>query len=590
MALPVVHSCVHTMRNLLQKLRVQLILGVFLALSCPVLAAAPALARTAIGTAAVAAPDRYAALAAETVLRRGGNAVDAAVATAFVLAVTFPEAGNLGGGGFITLKMGEELRFLDFREVAPLAATRDMYLDAKGQPIVGASLVGHRAAGVPGTVAGLWEAHRRYGSRSWRELLQPAIELAREGFVPERKLAEGVADSLPDFAEKTNFARYFAPIVEHAKAGSRFRQPELARTLQRIAATGSPGFYSGHTAKLITEEMSRGGGLISAADLAAYRPIWRDPLITRWRDYTVVSAPPPSSGGIALVQMLRMKDLRADDFRDVPHNSAKYVHLVAEISKRVFADRAEYLGDPDFVDVPAARLISEDYLRRRAAEVRTDAISALPAVKPGLAESPNTTHFSILDGSGNAVALTYTLNGGFGNGVVVAGAGFLLNNEMDDFSTKPGVPNLFGVVGGKANEIAPGKRMLSSMTPTLLLADGHVRMVIGTPGGSTIFTGIFQTIVNRLDFGMSAADAVAATRFHHQLLPPNLIVHSRCCTLGDAATASGLSALGYDVRRSPWEFGDIQIIDVDANGQISAAADPRGRGTTRIFEARTRLH
>lgn len=537
--------------------------------------------QAAAAMAAIAAPDRHAAQVAEAVLRSGGNAVDAAVATAFVLAVTFPEAGNLGGGGFATLKFGEDLRFLDFREVAPQAATRDMYLDAAGKPILGASLIGHRAAGVPGTVAGLWALHQRHGSRPWRELLQPAIRLAREGFFPEPALVEIIKESLPDYAGKTNFARYFAAAGCTAKP---FRQAELARTLQRIADRGAAGFYAGRTAELIAAEMRRGGGLITPEDLAAYRPQWRDPLLARWREFTLVSAPPPSSGGIALVQLLRMKDARAADFADLPHNSARYVHLLAEISKRVFADRAEYLGDPDFVAVPVDRLINPDYLQRRAAEVKVDAISELSAVQPGLAESPNTTHFSILDAAGNAIALTYTLNGSFGSGVVVEGAGFLLNNEMDDFSTKPGVPNLFGVVGGKANEIAPGKRMLSSMTPSLLLRDGQVRMIVGTPGGSTIFTAVFQTIINRIDFDMDAAAAVGASRFHHQLLPPNLIVHSRCCKLGDAATLTGLQSLGYEVRESPWEFGDMQLIDVDAEGRVTAAADPRGRGVSRVFE------
>ena len=554
-------------------------LGAVLALLFTQLFAAAA--QTAVQRAAVAAPDRYGAEVAESVMRSGGNAVDAAVATAFVLAVTFPEAGNLGGGGFITLKMGTATAFLDFREVAPQAASRDMYLDAAGKPIPGASLIGHRAAGVPGTVAGLWEAHRKYGSRPWPELLQPAIRLARDGFVPPQPLIDSVAESLADYAGKTNFAEYFGKV-----GNRRFKQPELARTLQRIAERGSAGFYSGRTADLIVAEMQRGSGLITHADLAAYRAIWREPLSVRWRNYTLVSAPPPSSGGIALVQLLHMKDALAKDFAGVPHNSATYVHLIAEISKRVFADRAEYLGDPDFVRVPVAALTDEGYLQRRAAEVRRDAISPLGVVKPGLAESAETTHFSILDGEGNAVALTYTLNGGFGNGVVVKGAGFLLNNEMDDFSTKPGVPNLFGVVGGVANEIHPGKRMLSSMTPTLLLENDRVRMVLGTPGGSTIFTSVFQTMVNRLDFGMSAVGAVAAARFHHQLLPPTLIVHSRCCALGDERTRADLKTLGYDVKQSPWEFGDMQLIDVDAKGVVTAAADPRGRGVARVFDTR----
>ena len=558
-----------------------------LSLSAVRAVAAPQASGGAVAVAAVATPDLHAAEVAEAVLRRGGNAVDAAVATAFVLAVTYPEAGNLGGGGFITLRMNGKTAFLDFREVAPRAASRDMFLDADGQPVPDASLIGHRAAGVPGTVAGLWAVHQRYGSRPWRELLQPSIDLARDGFVPHPQLRERVAEALPDYAGRTNFSTWFGALAARPTGSDdRFRQPALAHTLQRLARRGAADFYSGRTGELLLAEMRRGGGLITRADLAAYRALWREPLQVRWRNYTLVSAPPPSSGGVALAQLLGMKDALAADFAGVAHNSARYVHLVAEISKRVFADRAEYLGDPDFVAVPLARLIDGDYLARRAAEVRRDTISPLTAVKPGLEESRETTHFSIMDAAGNAVALTYTLNGSFGNGVVVEGAGFLLNNEMDDFSTKPGTPNLYGVVGGMANEIVPGKRMLSSMTPTLLLADDRVRMVLGTPGGSTIFTSLFQTVVNRLDFGMSAQDAVAVARFHHQLLPPTRIVYSRCCALGDAQVLAGLAELGYDVEPSGWEFGDVQLIDVDDAGVVTVGADPRGRGEARVFEQR----
>jgi gamma-glutamyltranspeptidase/glutathione hydrolase len=532
------------------------------------------------GVAAVAAPDRPSAAIGEAVLRSGGNAADAAVAIGFALAVTFPEAGNLGGGGFVTLKFADNVHFLDFRETAPAAASRDMYLDAAGKVIPELSLIGHRAAGVPGTVAGLWALHQRYGSKPWAELLAPAIELARAGFVPDPQLLRLISEARADYAGKTNFDRYFAAV----EADTKFRQPELATALERIAVHGPAGFYAGETAELIVAEMQRGGGLITHEDLAAYRVVWRQPLVTDWRGYTLISAPPPSSGGIALVQLLRLKDLLAERFAGVPHNSTRYVHLIAEIQKRVFADRAEYLGDPDFVSVPVASLIAPDYLARRAIEVRDDVPSAPQTVKPGLADEPReTTHYSILDSAGNAISLTYTLNGGFGSGVVVEGAGFLLNNEMDDFSTKPGQPNLYGVVGGTANAIAPGKRMLSSMTPTLLVRDGKVRGIYGTPGGSTIFTSVFQTIVNMKDFGMTAPQAVAASRFHHQLLPPNVIVHSRCCVL-PADSISELRAMGYQVSPSPWEFGDMQIIDVDAVGAVTAASDPRGRGESRVFE------
>lgn len=538
---------------------------------------------SAAGTAAVASPDRHGADVAEAVLNSGGNAVDAAIATAFVLAVTYPEAGNLGGGGFATVRMHGENFFLDFRETAPAAATRDMYLDAQGQPRRDASQIGHLAAGVPGTVAGLWALHQRHGSKPWRDLVQPAVTLARKGFVPESTLIRRLEEAASDYAGRTNFARYFSDVSSRRP----FRQSQLATTLERIARDGERGFYAGRTAHLIESEMRRGGGLITAADLAAYRAVWRAPLVARWRSFEVVTAPPPSSGGIALLQLLRMKDALATHFSGAELNSPRYVHLVAEMSKRVFADRAEYLGDPDFIPVPIDALIASDYLMRRAVDIRPDRLTSGASVRPGLAESLQTTHFSILDGEGNAVALTYTLNGSFGNGVVVEGAGFLLNNEMDDFSIKPGQPNLYGVVGGRANEIAPGKRMLSSMTPTLLLENGRIRMVIGTPGGSTIFTSVFQGIVNRLDFGLSAADAISSARFHHQLIPADLIVHSRCCALAPG-TVEALQAMGYRVVPSPWEFGDLQIIDVDATGGVTAAADPRGRGAARVFNLSNR--
>ncbi len=529
------------------------------------------------GVTAVAAPDSFSAAAAESVLARGGNAIDAAVATAFVLAVTYPEAGNLGGGGFMTLYHKGTPAFLDYRETAPLAATRDMYLDAAGTVIPGASTIGLRAAGVPGTVAGLWLAHQRFGRLPWSGLIAPAITLARGGFVPSPHLANRLKEEQGAFSGLTNFARYFGGL----QAGVAFRQPELAATLERIARHGTDGFYRGRTADLIAAEMQRGGGLIARRDLAEYRALWREPLAADWRGFRLISAPPPSSGGFALIQLLGMKDALASEFAGLEQNSTQYVHLVAEMEKRVFADRAEYLGDPAFVATPVTKLIDPRYIARRAAEVRPDGISPLAAVRPGLEEGRHTTHFSILDGEGNAVANTYTLNGWFGNGVVVEGAGFLLNNEMDDFSVKPGAPNLYGVVGGTANEIAPGKRMLSSMSPTILLRDGRVAMVVGTPGGSTIFTSVFQTIVNVLDFGMAPQQAVAAPRFHHQLLPPDEVIYSPCCALPQA-TIAALRERGYAPRPSDWEFGDVQMVWVDAAGRMSAGSDPRGRGEARV--------
>ncbi|MDP9199850.1 MAG: gamma-glutamyltransferase, partial [Pseudomonadota bacterium] len=402
---------------------------------------------------AIAMPDRYSAAIAEEILDDGGNAVDAAIAAAFVLAVTYPEAGNIGGGGFLLSRFGEHAAFLDFREIAPAAATRDMYLDARGEIVDGASLNGHRAVAVPGTVAGLWAAHEKFGTKSWPELLARAIALAEDGYAIPALLVQRIEDDMPRLGGVASFPRHFG----HLRADATFRQPDLAATLRRIAKDGMAGFYEGETARLIVAEMRRGGGIITADDLAAYRPRWREPLRSRWRDHEILAAPPPSSGGFAIVQLLKMKDALAPSFAGLAHNSAQYVHLTAEMEKRVFADRAEYGGDPDFVRQPVEELIADDYVAARAAEVDPAAISKTSAVRPGL-EGRSTSHFSIVDRDGNAVALTYTLNTDFGSGVVVEGGGFLLNNEMDDFSAKPGVANYYGVTGSEANAIAPGKR------------------------------------------------------------------------------------------------------------------------------------
>ncbi|MBS0611754.1 MAG: gamma-glutamyltransferase [Proteobacteria bacterium] len=542
-------------------------------------AAAPAIARhpPAHGSAAVAAPDEFGTRTALAVIRRGGNAVDAAVATAFVLAVTYPEAGNLGGGGFMMIYMHGQPAFLDYRETAPAAATRDMYLDDKGEVIKDASIVGPRAAGVPGTVAGLWLAHRRYGKRPWHELLQPAIRLARNGFTVPLHMARRVEELRPSYEGHTNFERYFGNV----HGAEIFRQPELAATLARIATAGAREFYHGKTAQLLVAQMKKDGGLISAQDLADYRAKWREPLVADWRDLKLLTAPLPSSGGFALIELLEMHDVLSAQFEGLAHNSTQYVHLIAEMEKRVFADRAEYLGDPDFVQVPIEKLIAPDYIMRRAAEVRPHEISPVQSVKPGLEEGHNTTHFSILDAEGNAVSNTYTLNEWYGNGEVVEGAGFLLNDEMDDFSIKAGVPNSYGVVGGDANAIAPGKRMLSSMSPTIALRDGKVALVAGTPGGSTIFTSVFQVMLNLYDFHMTPKEAVSAGRFHHQLLPPDRIIYSVCCALPND-TLDGLRALGYKPEQSPWEFGDVQVITVDHDGAVNAGSDPRGRGAALV--------
>ena len=526
--------------------------------------------------AAIAVSDQYAANVAEEILLAGGNAVDAAVATGFALAVTYIDAGNIGGGGFMLIHMNGNAYFLDYRETAPMKAHRDMFLDENGNVAKNSTLIGPRAAGVPGTVAGFWAAHQKFGKLSWKQVLAPAIKLARDGFIPANKLAREVQSHFDWFGTSTNFKEHFSEL----KAGERFKQPALAATLARIAKNGHDEFYTGETSKLIVNQMERDGGLIDAADLAAYQAIWREPLSANWREYEILSAPPPSSGGFGVIQLLKMKDYLAQAFENVEHNSPQYVHLVAEMEKRVFADRAEYLGDPAFVDIDMTALISDAYIKRRASEVNPDAISKMEEVTPGL-ESPNTTHYSILDGDGNAVSNTYTINWAFGSGVVVSGGGFLLNNEMDDFSAKPGVPNIFGVVGNTANEVQPGKRMLSSMSPTLLIKDNEPHMVIGTPGGSTIFTSVFQIITNIIDFNMSPMDAAGATRFHHQLLPPDLITQSPMRPLSDQ-TIRGLGEKGYRVEPHGWAFGDIQVIWRDGN-KLIPASDSRNRGVSKVI-------
>ncbi|MFG0685621.1 gamma-glutamyltransferase [Pseudomonas sp. WSY_20] len=548
----------------------------YLALAAALLGSSSVYA-VALEGGAVAAPDQYGAQVAADILKKGGNAVDAAVATAFTLAVTYPEAGNIGGGGFMTLFVDGKPYFLDYREVAPKAATRNMYLDDKGEVIENLSLVGARAAGVPGTVMGLWEAHRKFGKLPWSELLTPAIGYAKNGFKVADKQYQYRNDAQGMFKTATNFNDYFGSM----KVGELFKQPEMAQTLERIADKGVSEFYQGKTADLLVAQMQADNGLITKQDLKDYKAVWREPMAVSWRGNVVYTAPPPSSGGVALAQLLGIKEDRAADFKGVAHNSAQYIHLLAEIEKRVFADRADYLGDPAFTKVPVDQLVAKDYLAKRAAQVNPKAISATDQVKPGL-EPHQTTHFSIVDKAGNAVSNTYTLNLDYGSGVVVKGAGFLLNDEMDDFSAKPGAANAFGVIGGDANAIEPGKRMLSSMSPSLMTRDGKVELVIGTPGGSRIFTSIFQVMNNLYDYGMPLDKAVAAQRVHHQLLPKDTIYFDSYAPL-TGQVAADLNKMGYVLEDQGWEMGDIQAIRV--NGQtLETASDPRGRGVGMVVK------
>ncbi|MDF3193337.1 gamma-glutamyltransferase [Pseudomonas sp. 1928-m] len=524
---------------------------------------------------AVAAPDEYGAKVAAQVLKSGGNAVDAAVATAFTLAVTYPEAGNIGGGGFMTLFMDGKPFFIDYREVAPLAATKTMYLDDKGEVIENSTMVGAKAAGVPGTVMGLWEAHQRFGKLPWGELLTPAIGYARNGFTVAEQQYQYREDALALFNDQTNFADYFGSM----RPGQTFKQPELAQTLERIAANGAAEFYQGKTAELLVAQMQRDGGLISAKDLQSYRAEWREPMRIDWQGNTLYTAPLPSSGGIALAQLIGIKEQRAADFKGVELNSSRYIHLLAEIEKRVFADRADYLGDPKFSDVPVKQLVDASYIAKRAAEVNPTAISATEKVRPGL-ETHQTTHFSIIDADGNAVSNTYTLNWDYGSGVVVKGAGFLLNDEMDDFSAKPGIANAFGVVGSDANAIEPGKRMLSSMSPSIVTRDGQVSLILGTPGGSRIFTSIFQVLNNVYDFGLPLQKAIDAQRVHHQLLPKDTIYYDAYAPL-TGKVADELKSMGYTLEDQGWNMGDIQAIKVTGS-RLETASDPRGRGVGQV--------
>lgn len=527
--------------------------------------------------AAVAMPDSYSALVAKKVLEDGGNAIDAAIAAQFVLAVTLPEAGNIGGGGFMTIVKDGQTDFLDYREVAPLAAYRDMYLDDNKNVIPHLSTYGILSSGVPGSVDGMWQAHKKYGSKPWQKLLAPAIKLAEDGFIVHPVLEGNVTWRINSFAKKNikvNFATYFGGI----KAGDNFKQPELAATLKRISSQGRDGFYRGETAKIITQFMRDNQGIITEKDLADYRAVWRKPLKVKWRGYDVITAPPPSSGGIAVLQWLTMFDLLKQD-KTINHNSEDYLHLLSEIGKRVFADRAEYLGDPDFYTVPVAQLLAKDYLQTRVKDIVTNKISESETMKPGLNESRDTTHFSIVDQWGNAISNTTTINYTFGSGVVVAGAGFILNDEMDDFSAKPGVANIFGAVGGVANEIQPNKRMLSSMSPTILLKDKQVEMVTGSPGGTTIITSVYQSILNVIEFNMSAEEAANAPRFHHQLLPKNEIWHHDGI---DNHVLSALDSMGY--KTVPDAFGDLQVI-IRKSDKFQAASEkgPGSRGVSLVF-------
>jgi gamma-glutamyltranspeptidase/glutathione hydrolase len=522
------------------------------------------------------------------VLRSGGTAVDAAVATAFALAVVYPEAGNIGGGGFMVTRLTDgTTATLDFREKAPLAATRDMYLDSAGN-VTDRSVTGHLSSGVPGAVAGLFEAHRRFGTKPWAELLAPAIQLADSGFTIDASVAatvRGDADRLGRFAAS---AALFLPNGEPLAEGSHWRNPELAAVLRRVAEEGPAGFYEGATADLIVAEMRRGGGLITHEDLRGYRAEWREPIAFDYRGHTVISMPPPSSGGLTLAIMAQVMEALQPVAGE--WHTPLALHYTAEAMRRAFADRNHFLGDPDFVDIPRALLLSADYARRLRETIRADRATPSAEIEPGLGsaqagstgtatpppvESDHTTHFSIVDASGNAVALTTTINNLYGSAVTVGGAGFLLNDEMDDFTSKPGEPNMFGLVQGEANAIQPGKRMLSAMTPTIVVgADDQVLLVTGARGGPRIITGVYQVFSNIIDYGFDLGTAVHAPRIHHQHLPDALTYEPRGLTqdLVDA-----LRAMGHTVEERSGYVGTAPTI-LRAEGGWSGIPDPRTGG------------
>ena len=486
------------------------------------------------------------------VMRGGGNAADAAVATAFALAVTMPEAGNIGGGGFLVLRMNDgTTAALDFREKAPMEARRDMYLDDQGRS-TDLSITGHLAAGVPGSVAGLWEVHRKFGRLPWAHLVEPAIRLAERGFPVSQDLEGSIKG---DSARLVRFPASAALFLEngHPPAiGTLWRNPDLAATLRRIADRGPAGFYEGETAELILKEMKHGKGLITADDLKRYTAVWRTPVEALYRGYRIISMPPPSSGGITLASIAHM--LEGFDLHAMGWHSPAHIHHVVEAMRRAFADRNMLLGDPDFVSIPQDSLLSVAYAMRRRADIDPSHATPSHNVAPGIVtarhESMHTTHFSVADSAGNVVALTTTINLGFGSAVTVAGAGFLLNNEMDDFASKPGSPNVFGLVQGEANAIAPGKRILSSMSPTIVLdRSGSPLLVTGASGGPHIITAVFQVLSNVVDFDMDISAAVTAPRFHHQHLPDTILFEQSGFHLEDLKALRTMGHATKDVHR-----------------------------------------
>lgn len=505
------------------------------------------------------------------ILKQGGNAVDASIATQLALAVVYPRAGNIGGGGFMVYRSAAgEINTLDYREKAPAAAFKDMYLDANGNP-TRQSLEGHLASGVPGTIDGHFTAHKKYGKIAFNKLIEPAIKLADKGFAITRDEANRL-NSTRSIFEKYNGQNALVK-KDPWKEGDILIQPELAWTLKQIKAHGRDGFYGGVVADKIVAEMKSSNGIISYDDLKNYSSKWRSPIIADYKGFKVISMPPPSSGGIALAQLLKM--VEPYPIKEWGHRDIRTIHLMTEAERRAYADRSQYLGDEDYIDVPKDSLLKPNYLKYRMLDFNLEKASESKSIYAGnfkvALEHFETTHLSVVDKDGNAVAVTTTLNGNYGSKVIIDGAGFLMNNEMDDFSAKPGVPNMFGLIGAEANSIQPGKRMLSSMTPTILEKDGKLFMVLGSPGGSTIITAVFQVILNVIEWGMSMSEAVAASRFHHQWLPDEIMMETKSF---DDQVQEKLKMMGHKMRdiRS---IGLVDAILVTKDGKLEGGADPR---------------
>jgi gamma-glutamyltranspeptidase / glutathione hydrolase len=507
------------------------------------------------------------------IMKQGGNAFDAMVATHLALAVAYPFAGNIGGGGFMVFRTNDgKTGALDFREKAPLAASRDMYLDKNGDVIKGMSTLGPLSAGIPGSVAGLFAVHKKYGSLAFKKLIQPAIDLAKKGLVVTKKQARSL----------NHYRQYFAKANDHTifldqewQEGDTIKYLKLAETLERIRDKGEAGFYKGKTADMLVNYVKKLGGIISKKDLENYKAVWRKPIEFTYKDLKIISMSPPSSGGICDAQIF--KALEPYDIASFGHNSVKAIQLITEAERRAFADRSFYLGDPDFVKIPIDTLISSQYAQRRMADFSWDKATPSSEVKHGSIigyESDETTHYSIVDKMGNAVAVTTTLNGAFGSKVFVSEGGFFLNNEMDDFSSKPGTPNMFGLLGAEANSIKPQKRMLSSMTPTVVEKNGQLYMVVGSPGGSTIITSVMQTILNVYEYNMGMQEAVNAPRFHHQWLPDVIIMEPKGF---DSLKIAKLKQKGYKINQGRTRIiGKVDAILRLPNGKLEGGADYRG--------------